>query len=205
MSKPKFKLQPVAGKFATPEAPAYYPVLVSKSTIPLIEIAEWIADRCSLTIADITSAVYALADELNRWLKNGHSVDLGPLGRFVHQVRGVRPFLKPEEVTNKDVVFRRIQYFPEAVVLADFRELLYQHDRSVEQLRTFTPTERQRIIMELRNTHRMIHATQVRRLLNTGFRQVKSDLDVLVEQGVLEEHYLERRLFYFFTGNAGTV
>lgn len=200
MSKPKFKLQCIAGKFADPQAPAYYPVLVSKSTITLDDIAHRISDKCSLTIGDVASTVISLASELNHWLREGHSVDLGLLGRFVHQVQARRPLTEPAEVLNSDVIFRRIQYVPEAGALMDFRLQLYQHDRSAEQLRTFTPAQRQAMIMEMGATYRMIHATQVRRLLNTGFRQVKSDLEALVRRGLLEPHYLERRLFYFFTG-----
>ena len=56
--------------------------LISKGTMRMEEICEYLSDSCSLTSADVKGAIEALTTYIGRNLSNGYCVELEGLGHF---------------------------------------------------------------------------------------------------------------------------
>ena len=77
--------------------------LISKGTMRMEDICEYLSDSCSLTSADVKGAIEALTTYIGRNLSNGYCVELEGLGHF-------SPALKTLQKTDekgKTVFFAR--------------------------------------------------------------------------------------------------
>ena len=59
-----------------------YARLISKGTMRMEDICEYLSDSCSLTSADVKGAIEALTTYIGRNLSNGYCVELEGLGHF---------------------------------------------------------------------------------------------------------------------------
>lgn len=78
--------------------------LISKGTMRMEDICEYLSDSCSLTSADVKGAIEALTTYIGRNLSNGYCVELEGLGHF-------SPALKTLQKTDekgKTVFFARV-------------------------------------------------------------------------------------------------
>lgn len=64
--------------------------LLSKGTMRMEEICEYLSDSCSLTSADVKGAIEALTTYIGRNLSNGYCVELEGLGHFSPALKTVQ-------------------------------------------------------------------------------------------------------------------
>lgn len=118
-----------------PENLKYYPQLVRSQQMQEADIAQMIADRCTVKAPDVRGVLTALEDEFIRQLQAGNSIDLGDLGVFRPSVQGksegdpknlklsqlkrLHVVFTPRglmqfDLTDEDVSFRSIEKAPAA-------------------------------------------------------------------------------------------
>lgn len=198
MGNPNFKLLRVTGRLTNNDQTLYRPVLISKGIITLSDIADFISDKSSLTRGDVFSGALLLADELHRWLREGNTVDLGPLGRFAQQVEAAVPITDPDRFYPGDVRFRRIAYDPDLAYRSTYAGMRYRRDHSEEQLTGRSDAELATEVLALRRQYRLIHVELVRKALQVGYDRAMAIVKGLVADGRLQQLTLERRRFYAF-------
>jgi len=67
----------------------WYAHTVKQGELTLKEIERQIQERCSLTSADVRAAIAALTEVVEEGLKNGQTVNLGELGKFVLSIKSL--------------------------------------------------------------------------------------------------------------------
>ena len=73
----------------------FYGQIVQTGVVGIRELCQLIADKCTLTPADVLATLNALQTEIINQLKQGNSVRMGDLGSF-------RPTLSSEGATSAD-------------------------------------------------------------------------------------------------------
>lgn len=85
----------------------YYGVPVVTGQILTSELAEEVADRCSLTRGDVLAAISELSAVMKMWLSGGYSVNLDRIGSF--SLSASSPgCVTPEECTPGKVKAQRV-------------------------------------------------------------------------------------------------
>jgi predicted histone-like DNA-binding protein len=94
----------------------WYPMLVRDGgMVTLLQIAEKIAEKSSLTVGDILNVINGLIGELNDKLINGHSVRLDGLGSFIVTARaGGQGVEDPKDVHAGQINSLNIHFTPTA-------------------------------------------------------------------------------------------
>lgn len=85
----------------------YYGVPVTSGHISTHKLAEYIADRCSLSKGDVLAAICELGDQIKERLSEGYTVDLENWGSF-YLSAGSEGYENPKDCTPHRVKARRI-------------------------------------------------------------------------------------------------
>lgn len=94
-----------------PETTRYYAQLVRTQQVQEKEIAEIIADRCTVKAPDVRGVLTALEDEFIRQLMAGNCIELGELGVFRPSVNGSEA-ATPEELSLYDIKRVHVVFTP---------------------------------------------------------------------------------------------
>ena len=80
--------------------PQYILQAISKGTIDLDKLSSDISNECSLHQVDVQAVLYALGIKMNFYLQNGHTVDMGDVGKFKMGLQSVAA-ASPEALSPK--------------------------------------------------------------------------------------------------------
>lgn len=107
------------------EAPLYYPVRAAASPVALDEMCRAIAEKTTLTRADVHGTLCAIEEQIVNHVKEGHIVKFGLLGTFRPAVNAATVLASDEEQVkymNKcpsNFVKRlRLRFYPSAELLS---------------------------------------------------------------------------------------
>ncbi|EKN09315.1 hypothetical protein HMPREF1076_04344 [Parabacteroides goldsteinii CL02T12C30] len=89
------------------EKKLFYGVPVTKGRVTTEQLADVIADRCSLTRGDVQAAVVELSDVILEYIKDGYSVELKDLGDL-YLSAGSDGFEKAKDCTPRRVKAKRV-------------------------------------------------------------------------------------------------
>lgn len=89
------------------ERKLFYGVPVTMGRVTTEELADEIADRCSLTRGDVLAAVVELSDVILERLKDGYSVELRDLGDL-YLSAGSEGFANKKDCTPRRVKAKRV-------------------------------------------------------------------------------------------------
>lgn len=93
----------------------YYARLVRSQQVTEAEIAQMIADRCTVKAPDVRGVLTALEDEFIRQLQAGNSIELGDLGCFRPSVNGFSA-AKPENLKVADIMRVHVVFTPRTLL-----------------------------------------------------------------------------------------
>lgn len=110
------------------EKKLFYGVPVTKGRITTDQLAEAIADRCSLTRGDVLAAVCEMSDIILERLKDGYSIELKDMGDFYlaagsegyevakdctpHRVKAKRVCFRMGSRLRKEMKFFKFERYP---------------------------------------------------------------------------------------------
>ena len=106
---------------------AYYAQVVTKGTLDTHTLCKQIASSCTLTVADMTGAIAALAEKVEQALLDGYNVYIDGLGTF--SISAKSPLvanekdLKAKDVTIKSINYRAAVPLKQAMKESDFSQL----------------------------------------------------------------------------------
>lgn len=117
--------------------PKWYGQIVSNGSISLEELAEIIANRCTVKLADVLGVVTAFESEMKKALLNSEIVELDRIGRFRVTLSGKGALTEedyhPEHIEGVNVRFAPAKYIKEVLSKADFaKKPLYIREVVVE-------------------------------------------------------------------------
>ena len=120
------------------EAPKFYGQIVSNQSISIEELAEVIAGRCTVKLADVIGVVTAFETEMKAALLNSEIVELDYIGRFRVTVSGSGTSSEedyhPGKISKVSVRFAPAKYIKEELSKADFASKpLYIHETSASE------------------------------------------------------------------------
>lgn len=98
-----------------PQFKKYYARLVRTQQVTEAEIAEMIADRCTVKAPDVRGVLTALEDEFIRQLQAGNSIELGDLGCFRPSVNGFAA-TTPEGLNVLDIKRVHVVFTPRTLL-----------------------------------------------------------------------------------------
>lgn len=124
----KTKVNYVVGPRTNPTdrtgAPKYYGQIVSNRSVSIEELAEVIADRCTVKSADVVGVVTAFETEMRKALLNSEIVELERIGRFRVTVSGKGALTEETysagNIKAVKVRFAPAKYIKEVLSKADF-------------------------------------------------------------------------------------
>ena len=85
----EFKMVPKQNNIASPPQTKYYPCAVSKGEVDLEYLAEIIASRSTVTVADCYGVLIGMSQVIGEELANGKIVKIDRLGTFALTLKGV--------------------------------------------------------------------------------------------------------------------
>lgn len=104
--------------------PKWYGQIVSNGSISLEELAEIIAGRCTVKLADVLGVVTAFEQEMKKALLNSEIVELDRIGRFRVTVSGKGAVTEEdyhqELIEGVNVRFSPAKYIKEVLSKTDF-------------------------------------------------------------------------------------
>ena len=126
------------------EAPKFYGQIVSNRSVSLEELAEVIAARCTVKLADVVGVVTAFEAEMKKALLNSEIVELDRIGRFRVTVSGkgalTEEDYQPEYIKGVNVRYAPGKYIKETLARTRFakkplyiREVTADEDEVVEE------------------------------------------------------------------------
>jgi predicted histone-like DNA-binding protein len=110
----------------------YYAVPVGKGTIGTREIARELADRSSLTSADVRAALIGLVEVMEYYLHSGYSVKLDDLGTF-HLSATSNGFSSPEECMPHRVHVGKLCFRADPQIKKNFKQVRFERDRKEKE------------------------------------------------------------------------
>ena len=119
-------------------APKFYGQIVSNQSVSIEELAEVIASRCTVKLADVVGVVSAFESEMKKALLNSEIVELDRIGRFRVTVSG-KGALSEKDYTadlirGVNVRFSPAKYIKEVLSKTDFaKKPLYIREIEVEE------------------------------------------------------------------------
>lgn len=84
----EFKMVPKQNNIASPPQTQYYPCAVSKGEVDLEYLAELIASRSTVTVADCYGVLIGMSEAIGEELANGKIVKIDRLGTFALTLKG---------------------------------------------------------------------------------------------------------------------
>ena len=115
----EFKMVPKQNNIASPPQTKYYPCAVSKGEVDLEYLAEIIASRSTVTVADCYGVLIGMSQVIGEELANGKIVKIDRLGTFALTLKGVRTDT-PEKLHNNTILGAKILFKP----ARNFKKLL---------------------------------------------------------------------------------
>lgn len=119
--------------------PKFYGQIVSNQSVSIEELAEVIASRCTVKLADVLGVVTAFEAEMKSALLNSEIVELDRIGRFRVTVSG-RGTLTEKEYTSDNIKGVNVRFVPtkyikEVLSKADFaKKPLYIREKVEEEM-----------------------------------------------------------------------
>lgn len=105
-------------------APKFYGQIVSNQSISIDELAEVIASRCTVKLADVLGVVTAFEAEMKKSLLNSEVVELDRIGRFRVTVSGkgaaTEDDFHPDLIASVNVRYAPAKYIKEVLSKAVF-------------------------------------------------------------------------------------
>ena len=105
-------------------APKFYGQIVSNQSVSIEELAEVIAGRCTVKLADVVGVVSAFESEMKKALLNSEIVELDRIGRFRVTVSGkgaaTEEDFDTEYIRGVNVRYAPAKYIKEVLAKADF-------------------------------------------------------------------------------------
>jgi len=105
-------------------APKFYGQIVSNQSVSIEELAEVIAKRCTVKLADVLGVVSAFETEMKKALLNSEIVELDRIGRFRVTVSGkgaeTEEDFSTEQIKNVNVRYSPAKYIKEVLANATF-------------------------------------------------------------------------------------
>lgn len=119
-------------------APKFYGQIVSNQSISLEELAEVIAARCTVKLADVVGVVTAFETEMKQALLNSEIVELDRIGRFRVTLSGkgalTEADYQPEYIKGVNVRFSPAKYIKEVLTKTNFaKKPLYIREVTVDE------------------------------------------------------------------------
>lgn len=117
--------------------PKFYGQIVSNQSISIEELAEVIANRCTVKLADVVGVVSAFEAEMKKALLNSEIVELDRIGRFRVTISGkgaeTEEDFSTENITGVKVRYAPAKYIKEVLAKTDFaKKPLYTREVVVE-------------------------------------------------------------------------
>lgn len=104
-----YRLTPLRDNINKRPKEAYYAQVVTKGTIDTPTLCKQIASSCTLTVADMTGAIAALAEKVEQALLDGYNVYIDGLGTF--SISAESPLVNDaKDLKAKDVKIKNIHY-----------------------------------------------------------------------------------------------
>lgn len=206
MGLPKFKLVPITGASVIRNGKCAYRAIHScKGEINLDELAQIISDKNAQSVADVYANIFALAQELKRWVGDGFRVNLGPLGTFSQTVKLNRLVRDAKEVKNGDVSFNGIEYHPEDSLKTYFSFLRYQRDYENEWLEPLSDDERRQQILKMLQTQVTLSMRSIRLANHASIPTTEADLEVLMAKGLVKKSLFNGRSIYTLADSVSPI
>lgn len=106
------------------EEPKFYGQIVSNRSVSIDELAEVVASRCTVKLADVLGVVTAFETEMKKALLNSEIVELDRIGRFRVTVSGkgtaTEDDHQPELIHRVNVRFTPAKHIKEVLSKAEF-------------------------------------------------------------------------------------
>ena len=115
----EFKMVPKQNNIASPPQTKYYPCAVSKGEVDLEYLAEIIASRSTVTVADCYGVLIGMSQVIGEELANGKIVKIDRLGTFALTLKGVGTDT-PEKLNKNTILGAKILFKP----ARNFKKLL---------------------------------------------------------------------------------
>ena len=104
--------------------PRWYGQIVSNQSVSIEELAEVVASRCTVKLADVIGVVTAFETEMKKALLNSEIVELDRIGRFRVTLSSkgalTEEKFQPEHIRGVNVRFAPARYIKEVLSKADF-------------------------------------------------------------------------------------
>ena len=89
----------------------FYAQVVTKGTVDTQELCKDIANRCSLTVADMKAALEALTQTVEKKLLDGYNVNIGDLGIYSVSAES-NTVEEPEKIHGQSVKVKNVNFRP---------------------------------------------------------------------------------------------
>ena len=123
-----FKLVPKQNTSASPPETKYYPCAVSKGEVDLDYLAEIVAGRCTVSVADCYGVLIALSDVIGEQLSQGNIVKIDRLGTFALTLKGSGTNT-PEKLSKDLIKSAKILYKPALNLKRILKNITYKRIR----------------------------------------------------------------------------
>lgn len=107
----QYRLTPMRDNISATPKEGYYAQVVTKGTVDTRELCKEIADKCSLTVADMKAAIEALAQTIEDKLQDGYNVCIDELGTFSVSAES-RTVQDADEIRGQSVKVKNINFRP---------------------------------------------------------------------------------------------
>lgn len=114
-----FKMVPKQNNIASPPQINYYPCAVSKGEVDLEYLAEIIASRSTVTVADCYGVLVGMSQVVGEELAKGNIVKIERLGTFALTLKG-KGTNEPEKLNKSTILGAKILFKP----ARNFKKLL---------------------------------------------------------------------------------
>lgn len=89
----------------------FYAQVVTKGTVDTHDLCKEIANRCSLTVADMKAAIEALTQAVEKNLLDGYNVNIGELGIFSLSAES-KTVDDPDQIHGQSVKAKNVNFRP---------------------------------------------------------------------------------------------
>jgi len=89
----------------------FYAQVVTRGTVDTQELCRDIANRCSLTVADMKAAIEALTQTVEKRLLDGYNVNIGDLGIFSVSAES-KTVEEPDKIHGQSVKVKNVNFRP---------------------------------------------------------------------------------------------
>lgn len=124
----QFKMVAKKNNLATPPEVKYYPCAVSDGTVDLEHIAEIVASRSTISVADCYGVLIAMSEAIGEELANGKIVKIDRLGSFALTLKG-KGATTPDVLGKDTIKFAKIIFKPADNLKRFFKKISFKRIR----------------------------------------------------------------------------